>query len=160
MKKFLFIRYSYFCIYIFLACNNAVKKNDIKDNFYTQTNASWDAIRIPLVKPYELLKLNGSEEWVMNLQETAGSVSNVKEINVIQNIIVIHSGETYFNNAKVNEAWFIITPGKHLEKGFAEKEEFEEYISTLQIADVKLYDADKLYDIFITKGIDWQTGIK
>jgi hypothetical protein len=161
MKTLFLIGYSCFFMYAFWGCNNATKKEDVKDNFYTKTNASWDAVRIPLIKPYELLKLNGSKEWDMNLQEIPGSVSNVKEVNVLQDIIVIHSGETYCNNAKVNEAWFAIMPEKHTEKGFEKKEDFDKYVSSLQIANPKFYDADNVYHVFsINKAIDWQAGLK
>lgn len=158
MKSLLFITYSYFFMSLLWGCKD-VKKDKVEDKFYSNKSSSWDASRIPLIKPYEMLKLNGSNEWTMNLVDIPGSVSNIKEVNVLQNIIVIHAGETYCNNAKVQEAWFIIIPEKHIEKGFEKKEDFDKYLSSLQVIEPKLYNVDKISEDFNkSKKIDWQKG--
>jgi hypothetical protein len=135
-------------------CKNVIKHNSVKDKFYTD-RGSWDAARIPLIKPYELLRLNGSEEWTMNL-EAPGSVSNIKEINVSGNVIVIHAGQTYCNNIEVSEAWFIIIPNKHIEKGFDNIQDFDKHLASLGNKDRKLHDVKKVYEVFNSKGkVDW-----
>ena len=160
MRLIRLIIISYSIIFVVLSCKNVRKEKKVEDNFYTKTNSSWDAIRLPLIKPYELIKLNGSNEWNMNLQETPGSISDIKGINVIGNIIVIHSGETYCNNEKVGEAWFAVVPEKHVEKGFNKKEDFDNYIFILKISDIKFRNVDKVYDSFmVNKKIDWQSGL-
>src|SRR5256885_4935313 len=125
MKILMLIAFAYFFMGLLWGCRDVRKDNKVEDKFSSEKYSSWDALRIPLIKPYEMLKLNGSNEWSMNLVEIPASVSNIKEINVLQNIIIIYSGETYCNNTKVQEAWFIIIPSKHLEKGFEMKVDFD-----------------------------------
>ena len=158
MRFLVSIVYTYFFMSLLFGCKNA-NKNKTEDKFYTNKSSSWDASRIPLIKPYEMIKLNGINEWDMNLVEVPGSVSNIKEINVIQNTIAIHAGETYCNNTKVQEAWFVIIPEKHIEKGFEKKEDFDKYFSSLQINEPKLYNVDKISaDYNKSRKIDWQKG--
>ena len=151
------------CFFMSLIWGCKYNKNDkkVEDKFYTTTTSSWDASRIPLLKPYEMLKLNGTQEWTMNLFEIPSSVSNVEEINIYRNIILIHAGETYCNYAKVHEGWFIIIPEKHIEKGFDKKEDFKKYLSSLKIENPRLYSIDKVLEKFKknTK-IDWQDSIE
>lgn len=138
-------------------CKNAVHHGTVKDNFYTD-KGSWDASRIPLIKPYELLKLNGTQEWIMNL-EAPGSVTNIKEINVIKDIIVIHAGQTYCNNVEVPEAWFVIVPDKHIEKGFDSKPNFNKYLRALGHNNEELQNVEKVFQIFNSQGkIDWHSN--
>lgn len=142
-------------------CKSVKKKVNQKDNFYTQTNSSWDAIRIPLIKPYELLELNGSQEWSMNFIETPSSISKVKEINVYKDIIVIHSGETDYDNKLVDEAWFVIQPQKKSEMGFTLKDDFNKYISSQKLTNVVFYDVDSVYVFFAKNGeLNWSTDFK
>jgi hypothetical protein len=132
------------------------KQNIGQDNFYTKSNVSWDASRLPLIKPYEAIKLNGTDKWSINLQDIPGSISNVKEINIIKNTIIIHAGETYCNNEKVQEAWFIIIPEKHIENGFQQKIDFDKYLLSIKISNYQLYDIGYIFKKFyINKELDW-----
>jgi hypothetical protein len=59
----------------------------------------------------------------------------------------------------VQEAWFVIIPEKHIEKGFEKKEDFNKYLASLQINEPKLYNVDKIsVDYNRSKKIDWQKG--
>ena len=145
---------------LFFGCKERKSKKS-EDKFYTHTTSSWDAVRIPLIKPYELIRTNGSMEWTMNLNTIPGSVSNIKEVNVLKNVIVIHSGETYCNNEKVQEAWVLVMPDKNIEQCFESKQDFDKQLSSLQISNPKFYAADKIYDQFDkNKKIDWQVEIE
>jgi hypothetical protein len=156
MRLSFFIVSGFLVILLFFDCKGIKKQRKMQDDFYTRSNASWDASRLPLVRPYELLRLNGSKEWEMNLRKIPGSVSNIKEVSVFQNIIMIHSGETYCNNAKVEEAWFVIIPEKDIEKGFEKKEGYDKYLSLLHVIST-LYNADTVYGFFQrNKKINWQ----
>ena len=104
--------------------NNNKKEQSIEDNFYI-SKGSYDAARIPLIKPYELIRLNGSSEWVLNLFTIPGSISNVKQVSVNGGLIFLHSGETYCSNEKVKESWVIINPDKNEERCFSNQNEFE-----------------------------------
>jgi hypothetical protein len=144
-----------------LTCTNTNPKNEkgkekVEDNFYVN-KGSYDAIRIPLIKPYELIKLNGSSEWTMNLWEVPGSVSNVKEISVKNKLIMIHADETYCNNNKVKEAWIVINPAKKIEQCFDHKKGFEDFLTSLQLNPETLYVPDKVYEKFNANGkVVWE----
>jgi hypothetical protein len=111
-------------LFLFSCINNNIKEQPIVDNFYI-SKGSYDATRIPLIKPYQLIRLNGSIEWVLNLFAIPGSISNVTEVSVNEGLIFLHSGETYCNNEKVKESWVIINPGKNVELCFSNQNEFE-----------------------------------
>lgn len=132
--------------------NNKKKEPIIEDNFYT-SKGSYDAVRIPLIKPYELIKLNGSNEWVLNLFEIPGSVSNVKEVSVKEGLIFLHSGESYCNNEKVKESWIIINPSNTLEQCFSHQDEFKRSVKTK----ITFTVPDTIYKEFNHKGkINWE----
>lgn len=60
-------------IIFFLSCTDTGQKKqtkEVKDDFYTK-QSGLDNIRIPLIKPYEVLRLNGAKEWIMNLEENS-----------------------------------------------------------------------------------------
>lgn len=61
---------------ITISCNcNRNKYQSINiDDFYTR-NTSWDYIRIPLVKPFELVNLKGNEGWIINTSQWESLVS-------------------------------------------------------------------------------------
>jgi hypothetical protein len=145
----------FFLTNVLWGCINPANHNADNDNFYTD-KGSWDAVRIPLIKPYELLRLNGNSEWTMNL-DAPSSVTNIKEINIVGDVIVIHSGQTYCNNVEVSEAWFVVVPNKHIEKGFDNKLAFNKYLLSLGHK-AGFQNVEKVFQIFNRRGkIDWDT---
>lgn len=115
-------------IFSLFSCFNSDNKTPKKvDRFYV-SKGSYDAIRIPLIKPYELIKLNGSNEWSLNLVQIPGSVSNIEGISVKGDFIFLYSGESYCNNEKVKESWVIIDTQKKIEQCFSIKKNFETQI--------------------------------
>lgn len=113
---------------LFSCSNNNDKKLEKKvDNFYV-SKGSYDAVRIPLIKPYEIIKLNGSNEWSLNLVEIPGSVSNVNGVSVKKNFIFLHSGESYCNDQKVKESWVIIDTENKSEQCYNRKKDFDTQI--------------------------------
>ncbi|SEA63447.1 hypothetical protein SAMN05192529_1365 [Arachidicoccus rhizosphaerae] len=154
--------YTCLCVFAVLLCACWGKENHTqnKDPFYLSTMASWDAIRVPLIKPYEILQLNGEKQWILGLKVLPMGIGNIKEVNVLHNMIFIHSGKTSSidiqNNVEWNEGWFIIIPHKHIEKGFGNKTDYDKFLLSQKIDIPKLYDINKVYAKFIKKGeIGW-----
>jgi len=152
------------CFFL-LGCNpfqhSKVYKNDtIVDAWYTDPG-DWDDSRIPLIKPYELLKLKGQKDWEMALQSPMIGVAihNVQEVNVLDSIIIVHSGETNLRGGlKVKEAWFVISAKKDpSEKGFAKKEDFEKELIDYHLKTAVFFEPDKVYSTFLKeKRINWK----
>lgn len=127
---------------------------EVKDDFYIKERGL-DNIRLPLVKPYEVLRLNGSKEWIMNLEvgTLQFSVSNVKEVNVIDSIVIVHSSDiTYLRGEKLGNAWFIIKPSQQSEQGFALESEFLSELKNHGINKPEFYNIDELYKEFVETG--------
>lgn len=122
-----------------------------RDTFYTR-RVGFDYIRIPLIKPYEAVLLNGQKEWIMNLRNEGptSSVINIKQIGVGNRVIVLHSENSNLNGTKVNEAWFVIIPTRHIEQGFETRAEFVKFLKEQGIAvEPKTYDINMVSTYFI-----------
>ncbi len=65
-------------------------------------------------------------------------------------MIFLYSTNTILNFAeKAKEAWFVLTPDKHIEKGFATHSEYLNYLRMLEIKhEPKLYDMDEISRYF------------
>lgn len=136
-------------MFSFFSCfnNNNKKVENQGDNFYVN-KGSYDAVRIPLIKPYELIKLNGSSEWNLNLVEIPGSVSKVNGVSVKGNTIFLHSGESYCNNEKVKESWVVIDVERKVEECFNLQESFEDKNK----GSIDFREPDNVYKEFNDKG--------
>ena len=143
-----------------ISCTNSKKRKIKKDSFYTDYGG-FGHKRIPLVKPYEAVKVS-EDEWRVELQTTQLlelSIHNVRALNVINDTIIIYAegGEVSIKDTKYNEAWFVILPTEEIEKGFNKKEDFIAYLAKATVKDIKLYDTDKVYATFYNnKKIDWK----
>lgn len=128
------------------------------DPFYTDMG-DWDDSRIPLLKPYELIRLNGQKKWTMNIRGIPGEVDHVREVAVVDSVILIHSGPTQLmdlGETEVKEAWFIVRPKDSLEKGFGRREEFERYLTGFGLSGYRFVEPDGVYAEFGKEGkIDW-----
>ena len=114
-------------ILIISSCNSTPKG---VDPFYTN-KGEWDDAEIPVIKPYQLIILNGRDDWMMNLEQWtfSSSLGDVKKINVINNYIFAFSKDTYFNHqAPGKEVWAVINPSQKIEKGFLTHDEYLKYI--------------------------------
>jgi hypothetical protein len=58
-------------------------------NTFDTRGGGYDYIRIPFIKPYEAIQLNGTRIWGMNLNNVSlnSSVYNIKKINVVNKAI-------------------------------------------------------------------------
>ena len=132
----------------FFSCKGKKKENVTHEDAFYTSKGSYDAFRIPIIKPYELIKLKGTKEWMMNFSLTPSSASNIRGVALVDSIILIKSGETYCNYKLVNEAWFIVNLRKKTEKGFEFQEEFQGLINELRLPQVKFLAPDDLYRAF------------
>jgi len=140
-----------------LSCGN---KKQNPDKYYTD-HGDWDDVRFPLVKPYEAICLNGSDNWDVQLTSDAEglfSAPGTRKINIINQTIFAYSTQTILNSASAKEAWFVLMPGKHLEKGFATHREYVNYLRSIGIdKEPKLYDMDQISQYFGDHDtIDWK----
>jgi hypothetical protein len=166
MKSLLF---SFYIIFILMCCNPFKKEDPGKeytpvDVFYTDRGGYGTYPRIPLIKPYEAIKISDNE-WRVELHTTdllELSIHNVHNVNVIDSLIILYArGEISIKDIKYDEAWFVIDPSKNSEKGFDKKDKFLSYLAERNIKDPKLYNADKVYDKFYTsKKLNWEADFK
>jgi hypothetical protein len=146
-----------------LSCNPFKKHNsnidEPVDPFYTDRGGFGTYLRVPLIKPYEAIKVSDNE-WRIELQTTQLlelSIHNVRDINVIDSVIIVYAkGDVSIKDIKYNEAWFVIVPSWNTEKGFDKKEAFLSYLTTQRIKAPNFYDVDEVYQKFNKrKRIDW-----
>lgn len=134
------------------------KKDNYRDTFYSN-KGGFDRPRIPLIKPYELLKVGA--EWRMELLTTdllALSVHNVKGVNVSKERILLYSeGGTEIRNNQYSQVWFIIDPSIAKEVAFFEYDRFADSLNTLGIIDTSLEIPIKQYQDFYNSGkLKWE----
>jgi len=112
------------------------------DPFYND-KGDWDDSRVPFIKPYEAINLNGNLNWGMNMQ-TMSMIENVSKATIVDHKIFIYSDSTTVdhNGKKFSEAWFIIIPSDHKELYF---DRHDKYLNCLDSLGVKR--EPKLFDI-------------
>lgn len=127
------------------------KVNNADDAFYSDLGG-FDRPRIPLIKPYELLKVSGNE-WRLELQNPellTLSIHNVKGVDKQDSLILIYSeGGTEFLNMQYQKAWFVIEPGVGSEKGFSDEKNFNKVVNRLRDGiKIHFHSLDSLYKKF------------
>jgi hypothetical protein len=134
-----------FCFLMALALSSCKRKGNNVDPFYNN-RGEWDDVELPLIKPYKLVKLNGNKEWVMNLEEWTFSISlgDVKEINVVNDLILVHSYKTALITDTISkEVWVVIVPKKKQEIGFLKYREYLAYLNKIGLKnELKLHNVE------------------
>jgi hypothetical protein len=136
------------------------------DKFYSY-HGDWDITRIPFIKPYEAIRLNGTNNWTIGLNgdSSIGSIYNVKRAIVINKMIIVQNENTFKsttnsilsdNNSK--PTWYILIPALHIEKGFLSH---TTYINFLYSHNVKrepiLYKMSSIIDYYKDRDtIEWE----
>lgn len=146
---------------VFASCRYR-KKNVKKEDYFYLNDGGLGFKRIPLIKPYEA-KNEMPGEWRIKLQTPQLlelSIHHVKEINVIDSLILVHAkGEVSLRGARCHEAWFVLLPAVNIEEGFLKEEEFLSFLSEKNIKLVGLREINAVYDQFKRdKKIVWQKG--
>lgn len=162
-KSTFFSNYDYFRS-LFLGFNGCEfpqeeeKSNVQEDLFYSNNEGILDRCRIPLLKPYELIKVSVSE-WAMDLQTPALAlaVHNIKGVNVNRDKILLHSqGGTDLRIGQdighYNEAWVIVDVTKKEEKAFVVYEKYKDTLAAMGLNDTVLVSPEKVYETFKKTG--------
>ncbi|OOQ56488.1 hypothetical protein [Mucilaginibacter pedocola] len=152
---------SFLIVFFLVTCHFADRTTHPKgiDKFYLN-RGDWDDFEIPLIKPYKAIQLNGFKNWSMNLEvDGVGSVDSIKQVNVVNNAIILRSIKTYYQHREPDrEVWTVVIPSKKIEEEFLTHREYVAYLKKngftneprlLDIERVADYAAD--YDI-----IDWK----
>jgi hypothetical protein len=152
---------SLFAILIVAVFLSSCKFNKANTDRYYTDHGDWDDVRFPLIKPYEALCLNGSNDWCVQLtQDSKGlfSAPGTRKVNIVNRFIFLYSTKTILNFADAKEAWFVLIPDKQIEKGFATHNEYLNYLHELHITnEPKLYEMDQVSRYFANRDtIDWQ----
>jgi len=137
----------------------------MEDEFYTVTGG-WDYIRVPLIKPYEVKKVDPKVEtngWGIKLYSNLFQVDRAKRVDVRDSVIYVISGEvneikdlTAIGTRNVSTAWFIIDVRTKTEKGFSSEEEFKAYIKENNYQAPHWHDIDSLSEELGKKGkVPW-----
>jgi len=115
-------------------CGNNTKssdKNEKRQEGFYNIKGGWDWISVPLLKPYEVKKIDPeieSSQWAVTFERIPGA-TNVKSVTVDDSIIYLLCGDsTLFDYQYVKAAWFVIDTKKQIEKGFANELEFRKYL--------------------------------
>lgn len=137
------------------ACWDAPKRQPERDDFY-ETKGGWDWIRVPLIKPYEALKIDPEVQtnpWVINLfSPNLVNTDHVRKICVKDSILYIISGmvagtgdSTSLGTRNLPTVWFIINSKQKTEKGFKSAKEFDKYIVENNYPLPDWHDIDTLF---------------
>lgn len=133
-------------------CSNKGKSVNERNEFYT-TTGGWDWIRVPLLSPYEVNKVDSkikTNNWSVKFFNSLGTY-NVKRVDVKDSIIYILSGKineendsTLVNLRNVSTGWYIIDAKKRIEKSFSSEGDFKAYVSEKHYPVPQWHDIDSL----------------
>lgn len=151
-----------------VCCTPPAKKPDGSpaEAFYTESSIG-DGVRLPLLKPYEVLRLNGSTDWIMNGHDGLPGAAYVEKLAVLDDRILAYSrAEKEVWDADTTfypEAWYAIAPGKKQGHEFATRREFAAFLAAQRVdtTRVRLYPIDSVFASFQKKyPIDWKRDFK
>lgn len=146
-----------------------------KEEFFYEDTGDWDAMRLPLVYPYEILKLDQKLEinqklgWSMKLYVPPEekdlhyyTIHDVQGVSVENRIIMIYSsysgGVDPWSGQKILY-WFILVPDERIEKGFETKTEFLSFVKKYGIDQPNWMSPDMAYNRFVSTGcLEWIPG--
>lgn len=140
--------------FILCGCEDRSSRNEKNQNeFYTVTGG-WDWIRVPLIKPYQAIKVDPEVEtngWGIKLYSNLYQIDKAKRIDVKDSIIYVLSGKvdgkedfTAIGTYNLPTAWFILDTRQKTENGFASEAEFRQYIKKNNYFLPQWHDIDSL----------------
>lgn len=160
------------CSYIGWARHNNVNR----DPFYK--DSGWDAMRIPLLKPYEMLKLNPKLEinrrlgWSISLHIPPSEkeiyyyleIHDIRKFAIQNGVIMVYT--TYPEEVDTDAGqkvlyWFVIVPDQKIETGFDTEVEFLNSVQADGIKQPNWIEPDTAYKQFAKTGcLEWVSGCK
>lgn len=135
-------------------------------------------MRIPLVKPYEIVKIDREKVgwwtlgWSMNLHVLPSekeiyyysAIHDIKKFAVEDEIILIYTNYQPEIDKDVGQKvlnWFVIVPAQNIETGFDKEAEFINYIQTYGIQKPDWIETDVAYKQFVkTRCLEWIPNCK
>lgn len=149
MSKSIFF---FFLILVSLSCNNSEER-------FNRDFSEGDLYRIPLMYPYELIRVKGLEKdmgatnsWDLNFHYNGDAESpgfskgvSVSEINVSNGVIFGYD----YSAADYPAVWFVIIPDKRIEKVFkGKKEGWTTFLRQNSISQIELFPVWDIFDQF------------
>lgn len=130
-------------------------------------------MRIPLMKPYEMLKLNQQLEinrklgWGIQLHVSPSekelyyysAIYDIQKFAIENGVIMVYATYPQEVDTDVGQKvlyWFVIVPDKEIETGFDMEAEFLSYIQTYGIELPRWIEPERAYEQFYKTGcLDW-----
>jgi hypothetical protein len=130
-----------------------------KENSFCTRKSGWDYHRIPLTQKTELIRLNGSENWIFSLDRNkidspiVSALINVRKIGMNETSFILISEEMeYNNNVFESRAIKVISYGEK-KNVIIFKSNYSIDSIFLDKATYSWYDIDDVWEQFNTKGI-------
>jgi hypothetical protein len=161
-------------ILIALVCSYSVwtlQKEANKDRFYEASGL--DAMRVPLIKPYEMLKIDYEKPgwwslgWSVMLHISPSekevyyylNINDIKKIAVENRVIMIYSTDAKEVRIDAGQKilyWFVLIPDEKIETGFGTEVEFLSFVQGYGIQIPNWVEPDAAYEQFDKTGcLDW-----
>ncbi|MEO3404026.1 hypothetical protein AAFN85_08995 [Mucilaginibacter sp. CAU 1740] len=144
---------------LLISCSNSSKPHT--DPFYTD-KSDFDMSRVPLVKPYLVINIPPSNNWIIQTEDTdtsfcMGTIPGTKYINLVDSAIFAYSKNTIIDGQAAKEGWFVVVPQKHILRGFKTRKEYLNYLDTIKLKDPKMYRIEEVFHYFVDNdALDWK----
>jgi hypothetical protein len=130
-------------------------------------------MRIPLTKPYEILKIDYKKPgwwslgWSINLHVSPSekevyyyqAIHDIRKFAIEDGVIMAYTTYPQEVDLDVGQKvlyWFVIVPDQKIETGFDTEDEFLSYIQTYGIQQPDWIEPDRAYEQFYETGcLDW-----
>ncbi len=144
------------------------------DPFYNINDDDYPLLHLPLIKPIEAKRFDGSSPWrvllfdgpwvhVPNRQDNFiyfYAIEELEKFAVSNDVIMAYSAyidkdaDAYIQDNYYH--WFVVIPEKKISEGFHTEDEFRQYIQTLGIKDPDWQTPDEAYEQFKKTGcLEW-----
>jgi hypothetical protein len=141
-------------------------RHQSSDPFYSNYS-DWDAIRFPLIKPYEAVKANEEVGWTINLPISPYengipnylNIYHPEMVSVKNNVIMVYTTYQPIDILTLGDKvlyWFVLLPDEKKETGFDNESEFLSYIKKYGVDKPSWQSIDSVYEQFYETGcLDW-----
>jgi hypothetical protein len=142
-----------------------------RDSFYLGAG-EFDSDRIPLIKPYELIRMRPAHEygWILRFDLSYANnpiqIDNVKDVRLIaveNEIVMVYSPflDIHEERTGVDESWFMFNPEDETQEGFELESDFLDFVKSYDIHNPEWLSPDDAFKIFTrTECLPWIPGCK
>jgi hypothetical protein len=169
-KKFSFTFVFFVGILALITACSTVTRHYSDDPFYSSVG-DWDVVRFPLMKPYEVVSVDGNK-WGVDLHALKSAkgiywyldIREVQKIAVTNGVILAYTQYKPDANEMLDQKvlyWFVIIPDEKIETGFDIEDDFLKYIQEYGINEPVWEDPNTLFQRFQETGcLEWIPGCK